>query len=411
MAKVAPLPSPKEERAAGASTANEAGSKDIDDVLVEGRKDVDKGKTNVPSPVLPQAPVTAKAAAPSSRVNYGKHKGTIFIKSLSKVWDAYPLWDASNTLLMDDSPDKCPEIFLKNTVHPPPITGLRPKPEDAGDKAAMEEEKVDANAGAGAVADAAMTAMAEDVAVANGSSIPNAGAARVGDSSTGGAKPKDSAEKATVEEKPNANTGADEDAVAAVPAAAENAVVENGSNPNAVAARGRDGSTGGGQGGENRAGDSRGRRSAAIVGPDKADGTNQRLQAEFFRDLAEFWHAPGCVSYGYRPTVVAAAASPSGGTKGGEGDEQGQGEKDGAAGGDDLYEYLRQRGTGHMGWRGGVGGVSDAVGEDTGRSSGGTSIDDGESGNNGTDTGNSSSGRGSNVDDKEHNGEASHEGK
>jgi hypothetical protein len=51
-------------------------------------------------------------------------KDTIFIKSLAKVWNDFPLWDASNTLLIDDSPEKCPTIHLKNTLHPPPILGF-----------------------------------------------------------------------------------------------------------------------------------------------------------------------------------------------------------------------------------------------------------------------------------------------
>ncbi|KAL3794586.1 hypothetical protein HJC23_008042 [Cyclotella cryptica] len=45
------------------------------------------------------------------------------IKSLSKVWSAYPLWDNTNTLLIDDSPDKCPRRFRENAIHPPPLRG------------------------------------------------------------------------------------------------------------------------------------------------------------------------------------------------------------------------------------------------------------------------------------------------
>lgn len=52
------------------------------------------------------------------------HHDTIFVKSLAKVWNAFPLWNPSNTLLMDDSPEKCPPQYLKNTIHPPPIQGL-----------------------------------------------------------------------------------------------------------------------------------------------------------------------------------------------------------------------------------------------------------------------------------------------
>jgi hypothetical protein len=44
-------------------------------------------------------------------------------KSLSKVWSAYPLWDSTNTILLDDSPEKCPQFFRGNALHPLPITG------------------------------------------------------------------------------------------------------------------------------------------------------------------------------------------------------------------------------------------------------------------------------------------------
>lgn len=46
----------------------------------------------------------------------------LYLKDLSKVWREFPLWNASNTLLMDDSPDKCP-FFRQNALHPPPIHG------------------------------------------------------------------------------------------------------------------------------------------------------------------------------------------------------------------------------------------------------------------------------------------------
>jgi NLI interacting factor-like phosphatase len=50
-----------------------------------------------------------------------KFEREIFRKPLLKVWKAYPLWNSSNTLLMDDSPDKCPDI--QNTLHPPSLHG------------------------------------------------------------------------------------------------------------------------------------------------------------------------------------------------------------------------------------------------------------------------------------------------
>jgi hypothetical protein len=47
-----------------------------------------------------------------------------FVKDLSKVWKRYPLWNTSNTLLIDDSPEKC-LYWRENAVHPPAINGLR----------------------------------------------------------------------------------------------------------------------------------------------------------------------------------------------------------------------------------------------------------------------------------------------
>jgi len=49
--------------------------------------------------------------------------GPIFEKDLSQVWKEYPLWNVSNTLLMDDSPDKCTR-WHENAIHPPPLDGL-----------------------------------------------------------------------------------------------------------------------------------------------------------------------------------------------------------------------------------------------------------------------------------------------
>ena len=50
------------------------------------------------------------------------HEDTIAIKPLSKVWAAFPIWNASNTLLLDDSPEKCVE-YRKNALHPTKICG------------------------------------------------------------------------------------------------------------------------------------------------------------------------------------------------------------------------------------------------------------------------------------------------
>ena len=51
------------------------------------------------------------------------HRDLIAIKSLSKVWSEFPLWDATNTILLDDSPEKCPIQYRGNALHPPPIRG------------------------------------------------------------------------------------------------------------------------------------------------------------------------------------------------------------------------------------------------------------------------------------------------
>jgi hypothetical protein len=50
------------------------------------------------------------------------HEDVTAIKSLSKVWSTYPLWNTTNTLLLDDSPQKCPSE-RQNAVHPKPICG------------------------------------------------------------------------------------------------------------------------------------------------------------------------------------------------------------------------------------------------------------------------------------------------
>lgn len=50
------------------------------------------------------------------------HEDTIAIKPLSKVWASFPIWNASNTLLLDDSPEKCVE-YSKNALHPAKIKG------------------------------------------------------------------------------------------------------------------------------------------------------------------------------------------------------------------------------------------------------------------------------------------------
>jgi len=46
----------------------------------------------------------------------------IYEKDLSKIWKEFPLWNSSNTILMDDSPEKCAR-WRENAVHPPPLNG------------------------------------------------------------------------------------------------------------------------------------------------------------------------------------------------------------------------------------------------------------------------------------------------
>ena len=51
------------------------------------------------------------------------HSDVTAIKSLSKVWSAYPLWDETNTILLDDSREKCPTKHSANALHPLSIRG------------------------------------------------------------------------------------------------------------------------------------------------------------------------------------------------------------------------------------------------------------------------------------------------
>lgn len=50
----------------------------------------------------------------------------VFEKHLPKIWEAYPLWSARNTLLIDDSPEKC-SMAVGNAIHPPPLHGRNPR--------------------------------------------------------------------------------------------------------------------------------------------------------------------------------------------------------------------------------------------------------------------------------------------
>jgi hypothetical protein len=60
-----------------------------------------------------------------SATNDGKagDRNTVFVKSLDKVYNRFPIWNSSNTILLDDSPEKCPAKDALNTLHPPSMHG------------------------------------------------------------------------------------------------------------------------------------------------------------------------------------------------------------------------------------------------------------------------------------------------
>jgi NLI interacting factor-like phosphatase len=72
-------------------------------------------------------------------------KETIFIKDLDLVWQKFPLWNQYNTILMDDSPEKCAR-WKENALHPPPLHGRKQKradePEDSARVWISDEENV-----------------------------------------------------------------------------------------------------------------------------------------------------------------------------------------------------------------------------------------------------------------------------
>jgi len=61
---------------------------------------------------------------PKSQPESNYYQKILYRKHLSKVWAKYPLWNEFNTLYIDDSPEKCPEKYSGNALHPPPISGL-----------------------------------------------------------------------------------------------------------------------------------------------------------------------------------------------------------------------------------------------------------------------------------------------
>ena len=46
----------------------------------------------------------------------------VYRKNLNDVWKNFPLWNTCNTLLIDDSPEKC-VYYKENSIHPPSLNG------------------------------------------------------------------------------------------------------------------------------------------------------------------------------------------------------------------------------------------------------------------------------------------------
>eukprot|EP00980_Cylindrotheca_fusiformis_P005347 scaffold1138_cov128-Cylindrotheca_fusiformis.AAC.29 len=53
----------------------------------------------------------------------GDDRHPVFMKSLQQVYDYFPLWGPCNTVLVDDSPEKCHSSDSLNTLHPPSLHG------------------------------------------------------------------------------------------------------------------------------------------------------------------------------------------------------------------------------------------------------------------------------------------------
>lgn len=87
----------------------------------EGHDNEEKNDSDIDNNVNKNDKVSDNAAATTSSAPSSSTE-TIFGKSLGKVWAKYPLWDETNTLLVDDSPEKA-QRWIGNTLHPPPILG------------------------------------------------------------------------------------------------------------------------------------------------------------------------------------------------------------------------------------------------------------------------------------------------
>jgi len=104
------------------STLNESVDDDTDCVRSEGRSDKDRLCTMETHSTIAALNTLNTKPCPSPNQSSFVDDVTA-VKSLSKVWAAFPLWDDTNTILLDDSPEKCPNKYRSNSLHPPPIRG------------------------------------------------------------------------------------------------------------------------------------------------------------------------------------------------------------------------------------------------------------------------------------------------
>jgi hypothetical protein len=58
-----------------------------------------------------------------------KSKETSCVKDLELVWQKFPLWNRYNTILIDDTPEKCTR-WKENALHPPPLHGRKQRRPD-----------------------------------------------------------------------------------------------------------------------------------------------------------------------------------------------------------------------------------------------------------------------------------------
>lgn len=105
------------------SFCNLVKTSEIDD---DGRRKKKRRKRNRACEDSAEDDTTASVKGVSADPTSGNHhQDIVAIKSLSKVWSMYPLWNQSNTLLLDDSPDKCPRKHRGNAIHPPCLCGTK----------------------------------------------------------------------------------------------------------------------------------------------------------------------------------------------------------------------------------------------------------------------------------------------